>query len=64
MAQWLDLDDLSGYLKKPKSTLYKLVERGQIPGHKVGRNWRFDRDEVDAFIKKGALGRNGRKRRK
>lgn len=48
---WLTLEDLSRYLKKPASTLYKLVVRGEVPGHKLGRNWRFDRDEVDAWIK-------------
>ena len=53
MANWLSLDDLVRYLKKPKSTLYKLAQQGRIPGHKLGRSWRFDRDEVDAWIKKG-----------
>ena len=53
MADWLSLDDLAKYLKKPKSTLYKLVQRGLLPGHKLGRSWRFDRNEVDAWIKRG-----------
>jgi excisionase family DNA binding protein len=53
MAIWLSLDDLANYLKKPKSTLYKLVQAGKLPGHKLGRSWRFDRDEVDAWIKHG-----------
>jgi excisionase family DNA binding protein len=53
MATWLDLDELAKHLKTPKSTLYKLVRCGTIPGHKVGRSYRFDRDEVDAAIKHG-----------
>lgn len=53
MATWLDLDELAKHLKTPKSTLYKLVRAGSIPGHKVGRSYRFDRDEVDAAIKRG-----------
>jgi excisionase family DNA binding protein len=36
MAIWLDLDELTQYLKKSKSTLYKLLQRGQLSGHKVG----------------------------
>jgi excisionase family DNA binding protein len=51
MALWLSLDDLVRYLKMPKSTLYRLAQREALPGHKVGRTWRFDRDEVDAWIK-------------
>ena len=53
MAIWLDLDELAAYLKLTKSTLYKLVQRREIPGHKIGKVWRFDRDEVDTQIKMG-----------
>ncbi len=53
MATWLDLDALTKYLKMPRSTLYRLVQRKDLPGHKIGRAWRFDRDEVDAWIKMG-----------
>jgi len=51
MTVWLDLDDLVKYLKVSKSTLYRLVQTNALPGHKVGRTWRFDRDEVDQWIK-------------
>ncbi|HKM83821.1 MAG TPA: helix-turn-helix domain-containing protein [Candidatus Acidoferrum sp.] len=51
MTVWLDLDDLAKYLKVPKSTLYRLAQKNALPGHKVGRAWRFDRDEVDQWIK-------------
>jgi len=54
MATWIDLDGLAEYLKLPVSTLYRLAQRGTIPGHKVGRAWRFDRDEVDQWIKAGS----------
>ena len=53
MAIWLDLDGLEKYLAIPKSTLYRLAQRGSLPGHKVGRAWRFDQDEVDDWIKAG-----------
>lgn len=55
MTTWLNLDELAGYLKAPKSTLYKLVRAKRIPSHKLGRSYRFDRDEVDAWIKSGGL---------
>lgn len=63
MITWLSLDNLACYLKTPKSTLYKLLSAGRLPGHKVGRSYRFDRDEVDKFVKRGALSRRGQKRR-
>ena len=53
MATWLDLDDLEDYLKIPKSTLYRLARQGRLPGHKIGRTWRFNQSEVDDWIKAG-----------
>jgi excisionase family DNA binding protein len=50
---WLDLDDLEDYLKIPKSTLYRLAREGRLPGHKIGRAWRFSQSEVDEWIKAG-----------
>jgi len=51
MAIWLDFKELTSYLKMPRSTLYRLVQNNQLPGHKVGRSWRFDREEIDRWIK-------------
>ena len=53
VTDWLDIDDLAGYLKIPKSTLYKLLQRAELPGHKIGRTWRFDREEIDTWVKSG-----------
>jgi excisionase family DNA binding protein len=51
VVHWLTLDDLSKYLKTPKSTLYKLSRKGIISGHKLGKRLLFDRDEVDRQVK-------------
>ena len=48
---WLTLDELSDYLKTPKSTLYKLSQKGIVSGHKLGKRLLFDREEVDRQIK-------------
>ncbi len=44
------IDELEIYLKLPKRTLYKLAQEGTIPGHKVGRHWRFLRATVDSWL--------------
>lgn len=36
-----------------RSTLYKLVNKGEIPAHKAGREWRFDAEELDEWMKSG-----------
>lgn len=46
------IDELVIYLKLPKSTVYKLAQEGEIPGHKVGRHWRFHRETIDAWLKR------------
>lgn len=50
------IDELVLYLKLPKSTIYKLAQEGQIPGHKVGRHWRFHRSVIDRWLCQEAEG--------
>jgi excisionase family DNA binding protein len=52
MAKWMTLEEVSEYLSTSPSTVYKLKARGKLRGYRVGRNLRFDRDEVDADVKK------------
>ena len=49
-SQILSLDELSVYLKIARSSLYKLVRAGGIPGKKVGKNWRFHRNAIDKWL--------------
>ena len=46
----LTIEDLSSYLKVPKSTLYKLVREGKVPSQKVGRHWRFRKEAIDRWL--------------
>lgn len=56
MTIWLTIDELSKYIKKSRSTLYRMTRQGQIPGQKIGRTWLFDRDEIDSWLKSGKAG--------
>jgi excisionase family DNA binding protein len=46
----LTIEELSFYLKIPKSTLYKLVREGRVPSQKVGRHWRFRKVAIDRWL--------------
>ena len=46
----LTIEELSAYLKVPKSTLYKLVREGKVPSQKVGRHWRFRKEAIDRWL--------------
>ena len=47
----LTLEELSVYLRIPKSTCYKLVREGKIPSQKVGRHWRFHKGAIEEWLK-------------
>jgi len=51
MDKWLTLEELTAYLKLSKTKLYGMAQRGEIPASKIGNQWRFDRDEIDAWMK-------------
>lgn len=63
MITWVSTEQLATHLKTPKSTLYKMLSSGQLKGHKVGRNYRFDVHEVDRLVKRDLLagGRRGQR---
>jgi excisionase family DNA binding protein len=54
----LTIDQLARYLQITRSTLYKLVQAGRVPGKKVGRQWRFHRDAIDKWLADSPLGKD------
>ena len=50
--KWLTINDLSEYLNMGRTKLYQLAQEGKIPVSKIGGQWRFDREEIDAWMKK------------
>ena len=46
----LTIEELSTYLRIPKSTLYKLVREGKVPCQKIGRHWRFQKGAIDHWL--------------
>lgn len=50
----LTIRDVAAYLKLPVSTVYRLAERRDLPGHKVGRQWRFHKPVLDDWFREHA----------
>ena len=46
----MTLDEAVAFLKTPKSTLYKMLEAGTIPAKKVGKQWRFNRSDLEQWL--------------
>ncbi len=57
--KWLTIDELITYLKMGRTKLYTMAQRGSIPGKKIGNQWRFDREEIDEWIKSGRATESG-----
>ncbi len=51
MARLMDLDELANYLRLQKQTIYNWLHQGKISGIKVGGVWRFERREVEAWLR-------------
>ena len=51
MTRLMDIDELADYLRLKRQTLYNWLHQGKIAGIKVGGVWRFDRKDVDAWLK-------------
>jgi excisionase family DNA binding protein len=46
----MTLEEVAKYLKLQPQTVYKWAQEGQIPGAKLGKEWRFRRAIVDEWI--------------
>jgi len=48
---YLTLDELTAYIKISRAKLYQMSQAGKIPASKIGRQWRFNQDEIDTWMK-------------
>jgi excisionase family DNA binding protein len=51
--RWLSLEEIATYLGIKRDTVYKWINRKNMPAHKVGSLWKFRRDEIDEWIRSG-----------
>lgn len=48
---WLTLAEVAKHLRVSKETIYKMAQKGQLPGSKLGNQWRFNQHIVDEYLK-------------
>ena len=51
--RWLSVDEMSKYLGVSNDTVYRWIDRHNMPAHRMGRLWKFKKDEVDEWVKAG-----------
>lgn len=51
--KWLSVEEIAEHLGVSKETIYRWLEKGRIPSHRVGKLWKFQASEVDTWVKDG-----------
>lgn len=51
MNEWLNSEEAAKYLGISASNLYSLAQQGRIPGNRLGKMWRFNKKDLDAWVR-------------
>lgn len=55
MNKWIGIDEAAEYLGVNKDTIRNWIKKENgIPANKIGRQWKFKRSELDAWVKSGS----------
>ena len=60
--QYLTVPEVAELLKLSPKTVYRLAQRRELPGFKVGSAWRFLRRDIDSWAKEQVRANRGQKR--
>lgn len=50
MEKLLTLYEVAEYLRLNRFTVYRMVERGELPAIKVANQWRFKERDIDKWL--------------
>jgi excisionase family DNA binding protein len=48
-AKVMTVKELAEYLRVHRSTIYRLLKKGSLPGFKIGSDWRFNVEDIDQW---------------
>ena len=51
--RWLSVEEICKYLGVSNDTVYKWIDKHGMPANRMGRLWKFKKDEVDEWVKAG-----------
>jgi excisionase family DNA binding protein len=52
-AAFMTSDEVIAFLRVNARTLYRLIRSGDFPAVRVGRQWRFRRSDLEAWLNRG-----------
>ena len=50
---WSSVDDVARHLGVAKDSVYRWIDRRNLPAHRIGRIWKFKLSEVDDWVHSG-----------
>jgi excisionase family DNA binding protein len=50
MKEIMTPHEAAEYLNLNVRTIYRLAKNGKLPGDKVGRSWKFNKDALDKWL--------------
>jgi excisionase family DNA binding protein len=53
---FLTTEEVLAYLKITPRTIYRLIRNGELPAVRIGRQWRFRRNDLDAWLERQRAG--------
>jgi len=56
MAACLTTEEVLAYLNVAPRTIYRLIRTGELPAIRIGRQWRFRRSDLEAFVDRQRAG--------
>ncbi len=57
--RWISVDEVAAHLGVKRETVYTWIRARGLPAHRVGRLWKFNRIEVDEWVRSAtSMGRN------
>ena len=51
MEPLMTIDEVAAYMQVSRFTVYRLVKERLIPGTKIGRQWRFQKEDIDQWVR-------------
>lgn len=60
----LTIKQIAEYLNVTERTIYNLLQRGELPGFKVGMAWRFRKEDIDKWIQRNMNKQNRKAKQK
>jgi len=51
MTEWMTVKQVAEYLQMSDDKIYDMAKKGELPAVKIRQQWRFDREELDNWLK-------------